>query len=200
MADPALAPRTPLAHVAGPGRHGSLGMEPGVTLREEKDLSLTMLIASRNQVADMRRAAQTLGIGLPTGPTFTTIGDGVVLWSGPEQWLVAAGPSASNQVDTLVRACTGLCMVVDQSDARAVLSISGPKGREVLAKGLGLDLHPRVFDTGSTAVSPMAGIMAQIWQTDHTPAFTFAVPRSFAESAWDWLTEASAEYGYAVID
>jgi sarcosine oxidase subunit gamma len=37
--------------------------------------------------------------------------------------------------------------VIDQSDARVMLEISGRNVREMLAKGIALDLHPSAFRT-----------------------------------------------------
>ena len=50
----------------------------------------------------------------------------------------------------------GSASVTDQSDGRVVLEISGPRVRDVLAKGVMLDLHERDFRPGATAVTLMA--------------------------------------------
>ena len=68
----------------------------------------------------------------------------------------------------------------------------------MLAKGCSLDLHPRVFKPGDAATTPIALIDCQLWQIDDTPSYDLAVPSSFAESFWSWLTASAAEYGYAV--
>jgi sarcosine oxidase subunit gamma len=177
-----------------------LGEEAGVTLQERRGLLMTLLIARKGQVAEARRLAEVSGVTLPPGPTFTTLGDCTVLWAGPEQWLVVAAPPAFAQAEDLARVCGPACMVVDQSDARAVVSVLGHRARDALVKGFAVDLHPRVFKPGDTALTPVGGIAAQIWQTDATPSYNIAVPRSYAESFWHWLIEASAEFGSAVVE
>ena len=79
-----------------------------------------------------------------------------------------------------------------------MLRISGPRAREVLAKGCSLDLHRSVFKPGSAGTTPVALIDCVIWQVDETPSYDLAVPTSFAESFWSWLTASAAEYGYTV--
>ena len=32
------------------------------------------------------------------------------------------------------------------------------------------------------------------------PTFLIAIPRSYAETLWQWLADAAAEYGYAVME
>ena len=90
----------------------------------------------------------------------------------------------------------GLATIIDQSDGKAVLRISGLRARDTLAKGCSLDLHPSAFKPGSVGTTPVALIDCVIWQVDETPTYDLAIPTSFAESFWSWLTASAAEYGY----
>ncbi len=54
----------------------------------------------------------------------------------------------------------------DQSDARLVLHLSGPRVRDVLAKGVPIDLHPKVFKPGDVATTLIAYIGVQIDMLD----------------------------------
>ena len=200
MPEAALTLRSPLAGLAAAGRFGTLGGDAGVTLREDRGLQITVLIAGRNQVSDVRRAALVVGVTLPSTSSFTTIPSGVVLWAGPEQWVVVSAPSASKQIGALIESCRSRCMIVDQSDARAIVSVSGSEARHVLAKLVGVDLHPRSFRTGDTALTPIGGLPGQIWQAEDTPRFTLSVPRSYAGTFWHSLSEAGAEYGCTVVE
>jgi heterotetrameric sarcosine oxidase gamma subunit len=101
-------------------------------------------------------------------------------------------------LDVLAKQLTGHAAITEQSDSKAVIRISGTRAREVLAKGCSLDLHPRVFKPGDAATTPIALIDCQLWQIDDAPSYDLAVPSSFAESFWSWLTASAAEYGYAV--
>ena len=105
------------------------------------------------------------------------------------------GPRAAAMLGVALK---GDATMVDLSDGKAVLRISGPRARDTLAKGCSLDLHPRVFKPGSAATTPVALIDCVIWQVDETPTYDLAVPTSYAESFWSWLTASAAEYGYTV--
>ena len=56
--------------------------------------------------------------------------------------------------------------VADQSDARLVLRLSGPRVRDVLAKGVPVDLHPQAFKPGDVANTLVGYIGVQIDMLD----------------------------------
>ena len=92
----------------------------------------------------------------------------------------------------------GLASISDQSGGRTVLRISGPRARDVLAKGLPIDLDPRGFPLGSAATSTISLMGVQLWQTGDTQSYDIAIFRSVSQSFWRWLTASAAEYGYEV--
>ena len=69
--------------------------------------------------------------------------------------------------------------------------------RDLLATGTGLDLHPRAFGPGRSAVTQMAHVGVHITQVG-PDAFELSLFRGFAESFWEWLVEMSDEFGYEV--
>lgn len=190
-----LVERSSLAHVAVPARHGPAEGEAGVELTARHDLRLTMLTARKALLGEARRVAAELGVALPDAGRSTVVDGLRVLWAGPEQWLVVAEPPGRSAAERLIEACRPSCMAVDQSDARAVIAITGPQARATLAKGFPIDLHPRAFTPGSTALTGAAGAMVQIWQVDAAPTYLIAVPLSFSEGFWQWLVHSAAEHG-----
>ena len=92
----------------------------------------------------------------------------------------------------------GLASISDQSGGRTVLRISGPRARDVLAKGLPIDLDPRGFPLGSAATSTISLMGVQLWQTGDPQSYDIAIFRSVSQSFWRWLTASAAEYGYEV--
>jgi sarcosine oxidase subunit gamma len=82
--------------------------------------------------------------------------------------------------------CGGRAYVVDQSDGRAVFRLAGPNARSILAKGIGLDLHPAVFALGGSANVLCGHIPVNLARTDEN-AFELIVARSYAESLFDDL-------------
>lgn len=199
MPEFALAERLPLAHAIVAGRHGRADGQPGVTLSVRAGLTLHMLIARKGRADELRQAAKSCGLESWPGPgRFTAEAGFLVLWAGPDQWLIAADPEHHAAADRLVMAAAATCAVVEQTDARAVVAVSGSAARATLAKGVLVDLHARTFGPGTTALTLAANIAVQIWQIDEAPTFLIAVPRSFAEDFWRWLTHAAAEFGAVV--
>ena len=118
---------------------------------------------------------------------------------GPGQWL-AVSESLANEAlaGDLAQRLGDLASISDQSGGRTVLRLSGPRARDVLAKGLPIDLHPRAFGPGSAATSTISLMGVQLWQVDDAPTYDIALFRSLSASFWRWLTASAAEFGYEV--
>src|SRR5205085_5861336 len=118
---------------------------------------------------------------------------------GPDQWIASADGSDALGFAARVRARIGpFAAVSDQSDSRLVLRVSGPRVREVLAKGVPVDLHPSAFKPGDIACTVVGYINTQIDMLDDAPTYQLAAARSMAGSFWSWLTVSAAEFGYEV--
>ena len=88
--------------------------------------------------------------------------------------------------------------VVDLSEARTVIIVAGPRGRDMLQKGTPLDLHPRAFEPGHCAQTGLSRANIILHQTDAAPRYDVYVNNSFADYLWSWMERAAAEYGCAV--
>jgi sarcosine oxidase subunit gamma len=140
---------------------------------------------------------QVLGLDLPMAAnTAATIGDRAALWLSPDEWLILVPFATRAQtIDELKRALAGKHVsVTDVSANRTILELSGSKAREVLAKGCGLDLHPRAFKAGQCAQTVVARSQAVIWQVDATPTYRVLVRPSFAAYLTDFFIDAMKEY------
>ena len=198
MAEIRLKARSPFAGLLRPGRHGAQGGAPGVSLSERTGLALCVISAGTNKESEVvAKMASVTGLDLPTGSGRISKNGFALIGTAPGQWLaIAESKEARALPATLGVALKGDATVVDLSDGKAVLRISGPRARDTLAKGCSLDLHQRVFNPGNAATTPVALIDCVIWQVDETPTYDLAVPTSYAESFWSWLTASAAEYGY----
>jgi sarcosine oxidase, subunit gamma len=85
---------------------------------------------------------------------------------------------------------------VDVSAQRTTLRLRGDRARDVLAKGCSLDLHPRVFATG-TAAQTMLGQAAAVLipLSDEGTDYRILVRSSFAGYLAEWLIDAAEEFG-----
>jgi heterotetrameric sarcosine oxidase gamma subunit len=199
MADRGLKAHAPLAGLAHAGRFGAAAQKPGVLIEERTDLALATVMARRGKEQSLKRViAKAYRLNLPDGPRVAAK-DGVSFAGiGVGQWFAAAGPSETDFVRSLRARVAGLASVADQSDGRVVLRLRGDRVRDVLAKGVPVDLHPRRFRTGDVASTLVAHIGVQIEQLDDQPTFQLMAFRSLAGSLWSWLTKSAAEFGYEI--
>jgi sarcosine oxidase subunit gamma len=108
--------------------------------------------------------------------------------TGPQSfWFV--GP----ENDDLAAKLTGKAIVTPLSSSRTRISIEGRAARDVLRKGIPIDLHESVFTSGKFA---MTGL-------HHTPVllhctaeqrFELYAMRTFAMNVWEWLEDAALEF------
>jgi sarcosine oxidase subunit gamma len=200
MAEIGLQPRSPFAGLLEPGRHGAREGPAGVSLSERTGLALCIITAGAGKAGEVAaKMASVTGLDLPMGSKRVSKNGFALIGTAPGQWLAVAESREARALPAMLAvALKGDATVVDLSDGKAVLRISGPRARDTLAKGCSLDLHLRVFKPGSAATTPVALIDCVIWQVDETPTYDLAVPTSYAESFWSWLTASAAEYGYTV--
>jgi heterotetrameric sarcosine oxidase gamma subunit len=201
VSDRVLTPRSGLEHLAAAGHHGVAEGPAGVTISLRDDLALaSVMVRKGQQDALARRVRDAFGMDLPTSPKRVAAGPLALAWAGPGQWLAMAAGEGHALAPRLQRELAALASVTDQSDGRTVVRIAGPKAREALAKGVLIDLHPRAFGPGDTAVTSVAHVGAHFWQLDAVPSYEFAVFRSFAGAFWHWLIDSAAEFGVVVED
>ena len=199
MPDMKIDPRTGLEHLASPGRRGNAAGDAGVQLELRPWPAIVSVLAHRRRTAQLQQVARSaLGIELPDKPVRTAAGDLAMVWAGPEQWLVVAEGSSAELEGRLAAAFEGLAAVIDQSDARLLVRIAGPRARDTLAKGLPIDLHPESFKCNDAALTAIGYTGVHIWQVDDLPAFEIAVARSYAADLWRFLLHAGAEFGVEI--
>ena len=72
------------------------------------------------------------------------------------------------------------------------------QARDLLAKGVPIDLHPRAFKPGDAAQTQVAHIGVLIAQIDDAPTYELLAARSFTGSLWSWLEASALEFGLEI--
>lgn len=194
-----LYSRSALYGLAVPGRYGRTDGDPGVTIGERIGLGLASVAARKGQVDGLKASIrEAYGVGLPEGPTVSRGKDIAFIGTGPGEWF-AVSETLENEflAEDLAGKLKGLASISDQSSGRAVVRLGGPRARDVLAKGLGIDLDPRIFGPDSAATSAISHMGVIVWRDGE--AYDIALFRSVGESFWRWLTASAAEFGYEVV-
>jgi sarcosine oxidase, subunit gamma len=182
LRQPALAHRHLLARAAPIGA-------AGVGLCERPPRAMVEL---RGEPAEL---GLQLGCAMPEANQTRRHDSATILWLGPDQWLWVG-----EQAPAWPEAVAAL----DVSDARAVLGLTGPKARDLLARACPLDLHPSAFAPGRCAQTTLARTTMLLHlladEPDRGASFDLYVARSFADYAWSWLERAGAPFGVAVVE
>ena len=125
--------------------------------------------------------------------------DTLVIWLGPQEWLVTSERRDGEDPEATLRDAVsehGGAAVVEVSAQRTTLRLRGAHARDVIAKGCSLDLHPAVFGQGAAAQTVLghAGVVL-IPLSDNGTDFRIIVRSSFARYLADWLIDAAEEFG-----
>jgi sarcosine oxidase subunit gamma len=187
--------------LAAPGRYGKRDGGTGVTIAERAGLGLATVAARKWEARTLQdRVRDAYGVDLPQN-SHVVVGRNVIfIGYGPGRWLPVSEPLAhAARARDLAERLKGLASISDQSSGRTVIRVSGPRARDVLAKGLPIDLDSRAFPPGSAATSTISLMGVQLWQADGTRSYDIAVFRSLSGSFWRWLTASAAEFGYEVV-
>ena len=195
--------RSALAHLGLEARAAASPPGPGtgVVLGECRPRGLLLLRGKSGDAGFRRSVSAVLGVG-PVAEPLTAVRrcDVAMLWLGPDEWLVVTPDRRAGRIERELRdALEGQhAALTDVSHSRAILALSGPDARSLLAKGCPLDLHPRGFGPGRCAQSRLAKCQMLIHQVGEAPAFEIHVSRSFAQYAWTWLMDAGREFGIRI--
>lgn len=164
----------------------NVGEGGGVRVRLRTDLPVTCVLARKNCDVAAR-------LGVVDGPRQSRLDNMTVLGTGPGRWLFI-GRAPKDLVDLLA----GIASLSDLSDGYALFEVWGEKVREVLSKGIPIDLNGDAFssDVGVTVVAHMGAV---IWRNEQD-RFSIAVFRSYTGSFWHWLSASAVASGLIVED
>jgi sarcosine oxidase subunit gamma len=187
----------PLAGVALPERRAAEG-EVGILLGVPAAPSIVTAEARRGRLDDMAgRIAGRFG-GMPA-PLASLGEDPRVLHTGPGALVFVAEGRPEGALAGEVRDLLGeTAAVVDQSHGRTLIRLGGPRARDLLAYGTGIDLAPEAFGPGACAATTLGHIAATLHLRKPAPEVDLIVARAFAESLWDWLLGRARRFGYEV--
>ena len=174
----------------------------GVHVRIHANLGIAKLSARTGARAAVEQHLRAdFEIDLPTSPRRTSSSHVTAIGLGPDSWLLT-GESIPYSLATSLKSSLGsAASLCDQTDAYVVLSLTGARLRETLAKLIPVDLHSRSFHPGDAVQTLAHHIGIILWRledVDDLPVFELAVPRSYFSSLRESLYESAAEFGIGV--
>ena len=175
-------------HALAPVGHGA-----GVTAVPVHGRAVATIMVRKGKMSELTdRVADAFGIVLRDQPRHSAASNIAFLGIGPGKWLAMSDQPAPAFVTGLTARLDGLAAVVDQSDALAILRLSGPALAATLEKGFQIDL--RSFAVGDGAVTSVHHLGATIWKIANG-SFEVAVARSLTDSFQHWLSASAGVNG-----
>jgi sarcosine oxidase subunit gamma len=173
----------------------------GITLGESAHRAIINIRGDAHDGAFTSAVKSATGVELPIAAnTVAAAGDVRILWLGPnEWWVVGTDARRAGLLDGLRQAFAGQhTNVTDVSESRTVITMTGPASRDVLARGISLDLHPRAFGPGQCAQTSLSRALVLLHQTDNAPSYEIYVLKSFADYLWRWIGLVAEDFGMSV--
>ncbi len=125
-------------------------------------------------------------------------GDLRLLKTGSEQYWIVIPDGDDLLRDLVVSVRPDVGAVTSLSHSRTRIVVEGSAARDLLAKGIALDLHTDVFVPGRFAQTGLHHTPVVIYRSGPSRYELFAM-RTFALSVWEWLIDASLPFGYEIV-
>jgi sarcosine oxidase subunit gamma len=163
-------------------------------ISEIKNLSIVQIVQYKNSTISIE-SIDIDGLKLKDEPlSVSNNNDTRILWNGPKNWLLV-----SNKKDLLKNILQNFketdFAITDLSHSKAIIEIEGQEVKEVLKKGCPFNFN--ILEKNKSINSTYNGIAFTVDMIDDNPdkVRLFAL-RSFGESLYHSITDASLEFGY----
>ena len=186
--------------LVGHYREGTFGAAAhdasGVTLKEIRPVAIAQVNG-----APPEESLQSLlgGDALVERNRVASLGGFDLLWNGPGKWLAVSSTQLPAEfLKRLRRIFDGTdATVTDLSHARTVIRVNGGHACDVLSKGCPADLE--ALCTGDSIATLMGTLSSVVHCRETGEEMDVYVFRSFGQSFWEWITDASLEFGYEAL-
>lgn len=179
------------------GLAGDVGSDgPGITLREIHDAGLWQISGWPGTMEEVgARLADIVGAEAAPGPLKSAAGPkGILIRTQPFVWWLTRASEEIGKDAMAIDAELGTAL--DLSHSRTIIRIEGPRARNLLNRGLSTDLRPASFPEGSFAGGAIHQVGVNLHHRDG--GYDLYIPRGFAVTLWEFLTETAAQWGCEV--
>ncbi len=164
-----------------------------VTVEVRRGHGMAHLFASKGKIEEM-----TALLSIGSTPALATASRSMTaLPLSPAEWLaISAKPDTkSDFASRLSKKIKGAGFVSEQSDARVIFRISGPRTIELLQKECRLDLQSKAVGKNWCASTQMAHIGVILHCIDDKPSFDLYVYSGFSEDFANWIWHSGQQLG-----
>ena len=187
-----------------------------VNIKEQKACGKLTLRGNADDASFRRAIKSVLGESPPQTPLTSiplfleengkkpTKANGALIWIAFDEWMIWYPRTLSGKIEAdLKESLAGQhAAVVEVGDYYTILELSGPRARDLLRKGLPLDLHDTAFPVGMAGAShfQQAAILLvreadkKVDKQSSFPCFSVQIRWSFARYLWDYFTDGAKEW------
>jgi len=179
------------------GDHNGKNENDLLKISEIKNLSIVQIVQYKNSTISIE-SIDIDGLKLKDEPlSVISNNDTRILWNGPKNWLlVSKKKDLLTNISQIFKETD--FAVTDLSHSKAIIEIEGQNVKEVLKKGCPFNFN--TLEKNNSINSTYNGIAFTIDMLDDNPdkVRLFAL-RSFGESLYHSITDASLEFGFKSI-
>ena len=179
------------------GDHEDKNENKLINIQERKNLLIVQIAQYKNS-STLIKDINIDGLNLTNEALkVSSNGDTRILWCGPKNWLLV-----STKKDLLITIQQSLkeidFAVTDLSHSRAIIELDGENSKEILKKGCPFNFNE--LKKNDCVNSVFHGITITVDMIDdHPNKIRLFALRSFGESLYHSITDASLEFGYKAI-
>jgi len=176
------------------GNHENKNEESLLKVSEIKNLLIVQIVQYKNSTVSFE-SIDIDSLKLKNEPQIVVSNnDTRILWNGPKNWLLV-----STKKDLLKNISESFketdFAVTDLSHSRAIIELEGQDAKEVLKKGCPFNFN--ILEKNNSINSTYNGIAFTVDMFDNNPdKIRLFSLRSFGESLYHSITDASLEFGY----
>ena len=179
------------------GNHHEKSESDLIKISEIKNLKIVQVVHYKNSKIQLSNF-QIDSLNFPlNSPKVSSNKETRILWSAPNTWLIIS--SKENITKFINEKCdSDNFAITNISHSRAAIQIKGTKAKDILKKGCPLNFHE--FEKDNSAGTVFHGINIIVDFVSNEPnTFNLFTLRSFGESFYHHITDASLEFGYVGV-
>ena len=187
---------SPLNNVYVLGNFGNFeGKSPEeiITIKELKNYKIFQVVKYKTSKINIKEC-KIFDLGFPDNLKVSGNNDTRILWAGPDNWLIFS--DSDNLSEEITKNLSNNeFAITDMSHSKAIIELSGKNLKEVLKKGCPINFND--LNKNQSINSIYNGIAITMdFVNDQPETVRVMSLRSFGESLYHSVTDASLEFGY----
>ena len=187
---------SPLKNVYTLGNFGNFeGKSPDeiITIKELKNYKIFQVVKYKTSKINIKEC-KIFDLGFPDHLKVSGNNDTRILWAGPDNWLIFS--NSDNLSEEITKNLSNNeFAITDMSHSKAIIELSGKNLKEVLKKGCPINFND--LNKNQSINSIYNGIAITMdFVNDQPETVRVMSLRSFGESLYHSVTDASLEFGY----